>query len=296
LGVITRTEAHRLHASDLMLREWVRDGVLVREHRNAFRLTAAPTTPEQRVLLACLPAHGHASHLTAAALHRFDGCPTLDRLPTIDLLVPLASNYRSKDARVHRSPVLEAIDRCHVGPIPATSPLRTLIDLGAVAPLEQVEEALDGAERDGKVKRHVLERRVAHLRASGRNGVATIATILEQRAKLASTPTTVLERRFFRILQGKGLPLPVAQHAVQRLDERGARLDFAYTDRKIAIELQSTKGHATPEHRASDYERSNRLPNWRFVQFTYEDVMRRPGYVASVMRTFCDPASVAPVS
>jgi hypothetical protein len=142
----------------------------------------------------------------------------------------------------------------------------------------------------------VLERRVAQLRASGRNGVATIATILEQRANLASTPTSVLERRFLRVLQRHGLPLPVAQHAVQRLDERGARLDFAYTDLEIAIELHSTEAHATPEHRASDYERSNRLPKWRFVQFTYEDVMRRPGYVASVMRTFCGPVTVAPVS
>jgi hypothetical protein len=204
------------------------------------------------------------------------------------VVVPSTSRVRPSEVRVHHSSTLEAIDRCHVGPIPATSPLRTLIDLGAVTSLEHVEEALDGAERDGKVKRQVLERRVVQLRASGRNGVATIATILEQRATHASTPTSVLERRFLRVLRDHQLPVPVAQHAVQRVDDRTARLDFAYLDLAIAIELQSNLAHATREQRASDYERANRLPHWRFVQFTYEDVLRRPAYVASVVRDFVD--------
>jgi hypothetical protein len=283
LGLITRARAHRLGATDAMLRSWAADLLIVPTSRHVFRVAAAPVGAEQRVLASCLAAgpDALASHRTAAALHRFDGVPKLDQVP-IDVLLPRQARFRTTHFVVHRSANIAAIDRCYVGVIPATSPMRTIIDLGAVASPEQVEEALDGAERDGKVKRRALEHRVAELRAPGRTGIATIAAILDGRG---AVPASVLERRFMRVLDRHGLPRPVPQHAVRRRDGRDAFLDFAYPEAALAIELQGNKDHATPAQRASDYERANQLPDWRFVSFTYEDVMRREHYVAEVVGT-----------
>jgi hypothetical protein len=136
----------------------------------------------------------------------------------LHLAVPVRSQFRHLDCCVHRPKSSLPVDRCHVGVIPATSPLRTIIDLAAVASIEQVEEALDGAERDGKVNRRALEERLSQLRASGRNGVGAIAAMLERRTAVRQLPTSVLERRFRRILERRGLPQPVAQHEVTRTD------------------------------------------------------------------------------
>ncbi|MCU1428299.1 MAG: hypothetical protein JWL83_2299 [Actinomycetia bacterium] len=285
LGLVTRAQAARLGVSDAALRHMVDGGILEQCSRHVFRVTAAPRTPGQPVLAACLAAgpDALAARRTAAALHRFDGCAPLERVTPIEIVVPATCRVRAADYVLHRSDTLEAIDRCWVGPIPATSRVRTLIDLGAVVSREQVEEALDGAERDGKVDRRILTRRVAALRAPGRSGVGTIAAILDRRAAIAALPRSVLERRFTRLVHRHRLPVPVAQHRVVRTDGKVAYLDFAYPDRHLAIELQGNGTHATPGQRAADHTRANALPAWRFVWFTYEDVLTRPDYVAATI-------------
>jgi Transcriptional regulator, AbiEi antitoxin len=283
-GLVTRERARQLGTSDKALRRYVDAGVLERLSVHVFRVVGAPRTPEQLVLAACCSAGpgAVASHTTAAALHRFDGCAALADLAAIHVTVPTTSR-RTGLGIVHRTDTLDAIDRCRVGPVPATSPVRTLIDLGAVVPRDQVEEALDGAERDGRVDRRVLVRRVEELRTPGRSGAGTIASILEARRRLADLPQSVLERRFLRIVEAAGLPVPVAQHETIRTDARVAYLDFAYPDRLLAIELQGNASPATPKQRAADDARANALPGWRFLCFTFQDVMYEPDYVISTL-------------
>ena len=102
-----------------------------------------------------------ASHRAAAALHRYDGFAP----GVIEVLVPMHVFHRRKNVIVHHTRSLPEIDRDRVGPIPVTSMARTLIDLGAVASADQVEEAFDGAERDRLVNRTQVQRRYEQLRA-----------------------------------------------------------------------------------------------------------------------------------
>jgi very-short-patch-repair endonuclease len=268
-----------------MLRQWVADGVLERSGRDVYVVLAVPRSPEQRVLVACKLAgpSALATRRTAEALHHFDGFGPLDRVRAMDILVPATSNFRSRDTNLHRSDTIESQDRCFVGPIPTTSPVRTLIDLGAVVSREQLEEALDGAERDGKVNRRVLERRLGELRQHGRRGTANVAAILDGRARMERLPRTVLERRMLRLLERAGLPLPVCQYPVMRRNGRTAFLDFAYVALLVAIEVDGNGSHATPAQRASDNQRSNELTGWRVLRFTYEDVTHRGAYVADTV-------------
>ena len=86
-----------------------------------------------------------------------------------------------------------------------------------------------------------------------------------------------------RLLAAHGLPVPVCQYPVTRRDGRTAYLDFAYPDRRVAIEVDGNGSHATPAARSADNERSNQLPDWRFVRFTYEDVTGRGNAVAATV-------------
>ena len=67
------------------------------------------------------------------------------RRGVVEVTVPRGTRVRGVDAIVHESLDLRPEDCTFVGPIPVTTPARTLIDLGAVVRWERVEEAFDGA-------------------------------------------------------------------------------------------------------------------------------------------------------
>src|SRR5207237_7435701 len=113
--------------------------------RCVYRSGGSDSSCHQRLLAACLVGGEKcvASHRAAAELHRFDAV----QRGVVEVTVPRGTRVRRINAIVHESLDLAAVDYTHVGPIPVTTPARTLIDLGAVTRWEPVEEALDGAER-----------------------------------------------------------------------------------------------------------------------------------------------------
>jgi very-short-patch-repair endonuclease len=216
-------------------------------------------------------------------LHGFDGF----HRGIVEVVHHERRTYRSTpDVIVHVTSVLDAGDRVMVGPIPVTTPMRTLIDLGAVVRIERLEEALDGAERDGHVDRLQLIKRHGEIRQSGRNGVGVLAELLDARDATARTPQSVLERRMLRLLTGADLPRPECQLRVTRADGRTAFLDLAYPEIRLGIELDGQAWHATVRQRQRDHDRQNQvvLSDWTILRFTYEDVTHRPEHVATVVR------------
>ncbi len=284
LGLFTRADAKELDVGDDRVRYLVRQGVAQRVTPRVFRFAAATRSWHQDVLAACLDggAECFASHRTAAALHGFDGFPA----DVIEVLVPMHVRHRRTSVIVHHTRDLPAVDRARVGVIPVTSRARTLIDLGAVAPADRVEEALDGAERDGSVRRQQVESRYVRLRARGRNGIGAMTQILEGRLPTERLPRSVLERRMLRLLTEAGLPSPVGNHPVRLVDGSVYKIDFAYVEQMIAIEVDGHGSHATRRERADDNRRANALSSagWMMRRFTYEQVVREPTAVASVVR------------
>jgi hypothetical protein len=282
LGLVTRQQAHEHRVTDRMLQRRVRTGILEQLARHVYRVAGAPATWEQAVLLACLAGGAEcvASHRTAAALHGFDGF----RRDRIEVTVPRSIRYRSSVARVHQSKDLTRHDRMNLGPIPVTTPERTLIDLGAVTYLERVEEAFDGAERDAAAAREVVRRRHAEVRRQGRNGVGPMAIILEDR--LISLPQSVLERRFVRLLEDADLPIPVLQHRVVLPSGRVVYIDAAYTELLVGFELDGHGSHATRRQRAADNARASALSDldWTLHRFTYEQVVNDGTNVVRTVR------------
>jgi very-short-patch-repair endonuclease len=284
-GVFKRSQAREIDVSDRMLQLRARRGTLERVSREVFRVAGAPVTWHQRLLAAAWSGGPECcvSHRAAAKLHGFDGF----RTEIVEILHPQRRDFRGgAGMTVHVSSALDPIDRTWFGPIPVTSAVRTLIDLGAVVSIDRLEEALDSADRSGTIDRLELIARHAAIRQSGRNGVGPLAVLLDTRASHLGTPQSVLERRMLRLLTRAGLPEPRCQARVVRADGRVAFLDFAYTDIRLGIELDGHAWHATTRQRQRDHERQNQVvtADWTILRFTFADVSRRPEHVAAVVR------------
>jgi very-short-patch-repair endonuclease len=261
LGVFTTADARRLGVTKRMLEYRSEQRVIERVHRGVYRVVGAHENWRQQLHAATLHVRrgGTAVGLSAAALHRFDGFPE----GPIDVV-----GVR-----------FDAVDLCHVGVIRATTPVRTIIDLAALVDERSLVRALDSAERDGKVKRPVLVKRLAEL--GRRRGTAALRRVLERREAVGHTPRTVLERALLDAFAGAALPTPICQYRVVRADGVLAYLDFALPDVMLAIEVDGNASHATPAQRAADNDRTNALPGWRVLRFTCE--MRTPETVASTV-------------
>jgi hypothetical protein len=289
-GLFTRAQAQRLGFTDRMLRWRVQRGDVEQLSRKVFRFVAVDRTWHQVLLAACWSAGSAAvaSHRSAAALHGFDGVTS----GVIELTIPHTRWHRRPGVVVHRSTMLPTGDVTRIGPIPVTTPARTIFDLGSVLAPGTLEEVLDVGERDVKVNARDVGARLVELRGPGRTGTTVVADVLTRRVT-AAIPESVLERRFLRLLARGGLPAPVAQHTVTRPDGRQARLDFAYPEIRLAIELHGHIAHATRAQRTHDARRSNAVVvrGWRVLVFTWEDITQRANDVLATLRDALEGAA-----
>lgn len=245
-------------------------------------------------MLAAVPAAGDgavASHMSAAALWRFDGVP-----PTaeIDVTVARPRSPRAVPGTVHRTLELGPADVEPRQLIPRTTAARTLVDIaGRLAP-SQLEVPLDDAERRGLIWRPHLRWRVDALRRRGRPGVPALADLLD-RTEGRPLGDSWLEQAGIRLIVEAGLPVPRVQVELRKAGGGIARVDLLCDDAKLVVELAGHGTHASRRHRQSDAERAARLGlvGWQVVEFTYEEVVERPGYVVDMIRAYLDQAGGA---
>jgi very-short-patch-repair endonuclease len=91
----------------------------------------------------------------------------------------------------------------------------------------------------------------------------------------------VLESQMQRLFHNHHLPMPAAE--VRHGPHGEYRLDFAYADRQLAIEVDGYVWHFSPEHLQRDHTRRNQLQaaGWRVLVYTWRDVTQDPKRVAS---------------
>jgi very-short-patch-repair endonuclease len=284
LGLFTRGDAREAGFSKEQLRRLIERGVAERVAPSVFRFAASAPSWQQEVLAAVLDGGAEclASHRTAARLHGFDGF----RAEVVEVVLPMKIRHRRASVVVHHTRLLRPSDRAVVGVIPVTSRARTLIDLGAMVSAETVEEAFDGAERDRLVRRGEVERHYRVLRARGRNGIGAMTQILDGRVSEKTVPRSVLERRMLRLLSRAGLETPTMGFRVRISPQLVYELDFAYLDRRLALEVDGHGSHSTRRDRAADNVRAGNLADvgWTLRRFTYEQVMHESSMVATAVR------------
>ena len=80
-----------------------------------------------------------------------------------------------------------------------------------------------------------------------------------------------------------GLPLPVLQYEIVDRNRRTWRVDFAWPDRRVAVEYDGFDWHSDTDEFRRDRQKRAALQEigWAVVSIVADDVRRRPmGYVA----------------
>ena len=291
-SLVTRAQALHAGISEATLQRLLHDAVLEVVHPTVYRPAGSPLSWLQRCLAAVLAAGPGAalSHRSAAALWSL--CDETDR---VEITVPYPRGPRLVGVTVHRSSDLARAQRSTRRGIPVTNPLRTMVDLGAVD-RRLVPDAVELGLIAGLFSVVALEAEVDRLSQRGRVGIGPLRSYLDDRALGDERPDGLLEPRMARLMRNHDLPPAAFQFDVYDDGRFVARIDFAYPDLKIAIEVDGWEKRATPARMESDHVRQARLAalGWVVVRFTWNQVVRRPHWVAEQVRSIrCARASTA---
>ena len=282
-GLITRRQALEAGISARGIGRRLASGAFVQIERGAYRIGGAPITWHQRVLAACLAGPAVASHRSAARLWGFP----VDR--DDDIVEVTALRHRRRhvaDVRWHESQRLEDRYLAEVDCIPLTTPVRTIIDLGVVLDADALEATLYTAMRMRMASIEGIERALDDL-GELRLGRKQVRRVLKRARSYRRKPESSLETRFLQLIRDAGLPIPIPQYELRNpRGELVARVDFAYPDERLVIELDGARWHSIDPDKQRDRDREQRIIDLgnRVVRFTWKEVHDQPDDVVSKVR------------
>ena len=204
----------------------------------------------------------------------------------VEITVPRHLAPRLDGVVVHRSRDLGPHHVSRWMGFPLTKPARTIVDLGAVLPPDEVEDALDRALTRHLITIAAVEWTLTELSRQGRDGAGVVGKILDERALGKAPADGQLEPRMARLLRRAGLPPAAFQYRIHSpVGLFLARADFAYPELLLAIEVDGWESHGTPRAMEKDFVRQNGLVpyRWRVLRFTWAQVAHQPEYVAATI-------------
>ena len=265
-GLATRRQVLAAGLTDDQIDLRVRRGRWERLRRGVYVIGAAERTWEQRVMAACLAGGAGvvASHRTAARLWGL-----VERSGKVEVLAG-QRQVRLDGVVGHRSLLLPAVDITMRDDIPVTSVARTIADISVGHSEQTVGTWVDESLRARHLQLLELSSCVARLAGPGRADMATLRDVLDRRLPGYDPGDSELESRALLALADAGLPAPVQQHRVRLQDGRRVRIDLAYPELRLAIELDGWEHHGRRVAFDRDRERANLLVllGWRVFRFT----------------------------
>ena len=284
-GVFHRRQWVDVGLSASMLSRRLRSGIVIRIGPEVYSYASAPVSWHMRVIAAVLGSgtRAAASHYTASHLHGLTNRP--DRIE----VVTLRTGRRPTDFVLHQSTDLARGHITTVDGITVTTIARTIVDIGVPHGIGTAGSCLDEARRLDLVSLEDVARVLHQVARRGRNGVGPARRILNERLAWDQITESQLEDRFLRLIQRYELPRPDVQYNVT--DSSGAtvaRVDFAYPEARLLIELDGAAYHSDRKTFQLDRSRQNRLVSLGFVvlRFTYWDLMAGPEHVVDTVDSF----------
>ena len=243
--------------------------------RDVYVHREVPVTHELRAAAACLLFPNAVVTGRSAAV--FWGVPLAAAWDDVELTrAPPAHPCRLPGVRIRRAR-LPAEHRWHRAGIPVTTPEATAVELAGCLRGDDAVIAVDQMVAAGIVDLAPVRALAAARQGPGSARARSVCALADG---LAGSPQ---ETRLRLLIQRSGLPAPVAQFPV--LDGGGAvmRVDFAWPDRKVAVEYDGL-WHAEPGQFAKDRGRLNRLreAGWTVVFVTAADMHRPSELIARI--------------
>jgi very-short-patch-repair endonuclease len=223
-------------------------------------------------VLACGPG-ALLSHDSAAALWRI-------RLATTRLEVSIVTGQkrRPEGITVHRRQGLRPEERMRCHGIPVTAPICTLIDIALRLDRDQLEAAINEADKLDLCDPEELRSAVDRIPA--RPGVRALRSALDYRT--FTLTDSELERRLLRIVRSIGLSEPQTGVYVN-----GFKVDFYWPELGLIVETDGLRFHRTPAQQARDRlrDQAHTAAGLTPLRFTRAQVRFEPDYVAETIAT-----------
>jgi very-short-patch-repair endonuclease len=269
--VVTRLQLLELGLSEKGVRHRLEIARLHEVHRGVYavgRPEIGPLGCLMAAVLACGP-NAQLSHRSGAALWRIRP----QRGGLIDVAVPPAATRRRPGIKVHRRTELR---RRYVAGIPVGDPASILIDLATCISEEELEDAVNEADRLGLLATDRL--RAALAEELRRPGLGRLWKLLN--AQTFSKAQTKLERRFLPIARAAGLPRPRTQARLGRY-----RVDFHWPGLGLVVEADSLTYHRTASQQSVDITRDQAhiRAGLRTIRFTHLQIFHQPDHVREVL-------------
>lgn len=198
--------------------------------------------------------------LSAAVLWGLDLVGPLD---DVELTLPPTDHPRRvRGLRVRRA-VLPPSSRWRRSDVPVTTPAATAVRVAGLLPLDDAVVAVDRIIETGVVELETIRRLAATTSGAGSARARAACALADG---LAGSPQ---ETRLRLLIGRSSLPMPVAQHWIRHGAGVVARVDFAWPDKKIALEYDGL-WHADEKQFAKDRQRLNRLraAGWQVIFVT----------------------------
>jgi len=280
-GLVTSAQAVKILGPSRKQR-WVAERRIISVQPSVFRMAGSQETWHQALMAASLSADAIVSHRSAAELWGLT-----QPAGHLDLSVQPPHHPRLRPPAIaHRILDLHPELAVERQGLRITDPTRTVIDLGLVLPTWAVKDALSRGITTKLFDVTKVQRLRDAIGRQGRNGTGVMREVLEERLLTTGTEESLLERRFMDLLRRYGMPVPAFQHELWHGGRFVARIDAAFAERKLAVEVDGFAHHSSPDAFQRDRERQNRLValGWTVLRFTWDDVVHRPTMVATTIR------------
>lgn len=282
-GLLECRALYELGVSQEAITARTRSGLWIAVHPGVYRVAGAPVTWPQRLHAACLAAGPGAAVAHRAAVARWGidgGAPGIIEIavprPQWPRLAGVEQVHRATDLFDHHVVVRDGIR--------ITTPTRSLIDLGAVAPWWVVDRAYGHAIGLKLTTKTAMRRMVDELSRKGRSGVGVMRRVLEERGDLAPSDSW-LAAKGDRLLQRYGITSGVTEYEIWDGGRFVGTVDRAWPDIKFCIEWDGDERHLG--NTAADVERQNAISDagWEFRRFGRRHVVHEELYVVHTVRT-----------
>lgn len=204
---------------------------------------------------------------TAAAAYGFDTEGVVD----LHVLNPDGHQLRNSDGLfVHRR------DGAPLGVVdgrPATTPGWTAVEVARGLRRPRALATLDAALRSGTCDARQL--RIAAGKQAGRRGIVAVRELIPLARPEAESP---MESEARLVMIDGGLTPPELQYEIIDRDFRTWRVDFAWPERRVAVEYDGFDWHSDQEQFRRDRRKRAALQeiDWSVLSVVFDDVRVRP--------------------
>ena len=281
-GYITLRQALACGMSADAVRRRVDARRWIRVRAGLFLIPGFEPSIRGRLLAATAALGAVVSHESAAELHDLPGVPTGLAVVT----VRTRTTNRFPDVQVHQTTDLRAGHVVELEGMPVTDVVRTVIDLASAMPIPAIGKMIDHLVVRNSATIDEFADEVIELARHGKPGMKTMHSVLEVRDGARFMGDSRLEMWTLHLIREWGFPEPEVQYPLPWRPTRKGRVDFAYPQIRLIIEVDGRAWHTTLEAFESDRLRDNhaQLAGWRVLRITYRMLVEQPEMVRDMIR------------